>query len=57
MMTYDNSVCHRIQKILCQIPLHPYFKIGKDTQGNKPLTQYSPAQQGTKLKLPSLLQI
>lgn len=31
--------------------------MGKDTQGNKPLINYSTVQRETKLKLPSLLKI
>lgn len=31
---------------------HARFKMGKDTQGNKPLINYSTAQQVTRLKLP-----
>lgn len=45
------------QKILCQISFHTHFKMGKDTQGNKPLINYSTVQRETKLKLPSLLKI
>lgn len=40
------------QKILCQMSFHTHFKMGKDTQGNKPLTNYSTIQRGTKLKPP-----
>lgn len=40
------------QKILCQMSFHTHFKMGKDTQGNKPLINYSTIQRGTKLKLP-----
>ena len=31
---------------------HTHFKMGKNTQQNKPLIYYSPIQRGTKLKLP-----
>lgn len=40
------------QKILCQMSFYTHFKMGKDTQGNKPLINYSTIQRGTKLKLP-----
>lgn len=31
---------------------HTHFKMGKNTQQNKPLIYYSTIQQGTNLKLP-----
>lgn len=54
-MLYGNFICHRKTENSLSDIIYRHFKMGKDTQGNKPLINYSTVQRETKLKLPSLL--